>query len=99
MFIPSEVVSQCNSRLYELPEGKGMAQAILGVDVARFGNDETVIYRNFKGHLKLVRKRHGQNLMATVGDIVKEYKGRRSNRPAQGSETGAEIEMAVYYSD
>ena len=74
MFIPSEVVSQCNSRLYELPEGKGMAQAILGVDVARFGNDETVIYRNFKGHLKLVRKRHGQNLRATVGDIVKEYK-------------------------
>ena len=51
-----------------------MAQVILGVDVARFGDDETVIYRNFKGHLKLVRKRRGQDLMATVGDIVKEYR-------------------------
>ena len=74
MFMPSEVVDQCCSHLYELPEGKGMAQVILGVDVARFGDDETVIYRNFKGHLKLVRKRRGQDLMATVGDIVKEYR-------------------------
>lgn len=74
VFIASEVVDQCNSRLYELPEGKGMPHVIIGVDVARFGDDETVIYRNFKGHLKLARKRHGQNLMATVGDIVKTYK-------------------------
>ena len=74
VFMPSEVVEQCCSPRYELPEGKGMAQVILGVDVARLGYDETVIYRNFKGQLKLVRQRHGQNLMATVGDIVKEYK-------------------------
>lgn len=74
VFISSELVDQCSSRIYELPEGKGMPHVIIGADVARFGDDETVIYRNFKGHLELARKRHGQNLMATVGDIVKIYK-------------------------
>lgn len=74
VFIGLDIIEQCCSRQYELPEGKGMSQVILGVDVARFGDDETVIYRNFQGTLKLVRKRRGQDLMATVGDIVKEYK-------------------------
>lgn len=74
VFMLPEVVEQCCSPRYELPEDKGMAQVILGVDVARFGDDETVIYRNFKGRLKLVRKRRGQDLMATVGDIVNEYR-------------------------
>lgn len=74
VFIGLQLIEQCCSRIYELPEGKGMAQVMLGVDVARFGDDETVIYRNFKGHTKLVRKRRGQDLMATVGDVVREYK-------------------------
>jgi len=74
VFIGLSLIEQCSSRLYELPEGKGMAQVILGVDVARFGDDETVIYRNFKGNAKMVKKRRGQDLMATTGDIVKEYK-------------------------
>ena len=42
--------------------------------MARFGDDETIIYRNYHGHCKIVRNRRGQNLMATVGDIVKEFK-------------------------
>lgn len=70
---PSLVESRC-SKYYELPEGKGMRQVILGVDVARFGDDETVIYRNFQGHARMVRHRRGQSLMATAGDIVAEYK-------------------------
>lgn len=74
VFMSVEIVEQCGSRVYELPEGKGMAHVILGADIARFGDDETVIYRNFKGHAKLVRKRRGQDLMATVGGIVKEYR-------------------------
>lgn len=74
VFIGLSLIEQCSSRLYELPEGKGMAQAILGVDVARFGDDETIIYRNIKGNAKMVRNRRGQDLMATAGDIVKEYK-------------------------
>lgn len=73
IFISSQLMEQCTSRQYELPEGKGMAKVILGVDVARFGDDETVIYRNFQGHIKMVKHRRGQDLMATVGDIVQEY--------------------------
>ncbi|SDH04295.1 hypothetical protein SAMN05660368_03737 [Marvinbryantia formatexigens] len=74
VFISQELIDQCTSRQYELPESRGMAQVILGVDVARYGNDETVIYRNFKGRIKMVRNRRGQNLMATAGDIVREYR-------------------------
>lgn len=74
VFIALSLVEQCCDKVYELPEGKGMTQVILGVDVARFGDDETVIYRNFKGRAKLARKRRGQDLMATVGDVVREYK-------------------------
>lgn len=74
VFIMLSVIEQCGSREYELPEDKGMPYVIFGVDVARFGDDETVIYRNYKGKLKLVATRRGQNLMATVGDIVALYK-------------------------
>ena len=74
VFIPAEMIEQCTSRTYELPEGKGMPFVILGCDVARFGDDETIIYRNFKGQCRLVHHRRGQDLMATVGHIVEEYR-------------------------
>ena len=51
-----------------------MPYIIFGVDVARFGDDETIIYRNTKGKLKLAVHRKGQDLMATAGDIVSQYK-------------------------
>ena len=66
-------IEQCGSKIYELPEDKGMPYVMLGVDVARYGDDETVIYRNCKGKLKLVVHRRGQNLMKTVGDIIAQY--------------------------
>lgn len=74
VFIPLSIIEQCSSRLLELNDTDGMQTVILGVDVARFGDDETVIYRNYHGRCKIVRKRRGQNLMATVGDIVQEYR-------------------------
>lgn len=74
VFIPLSTVEQCGSKLYELDEGSGMPYIIFGVDVARFGDDETVIYRNCKGSLKIVANRRGQDLMRTVGDIVIQYK-------------------------
>ncbi len=74
VFIMLSLVEHCGSKIYELPEDKGMPYIIFGVDVARFGNDETVIYRNTKGKLKLAVHRKGQDLMATVGDIVSQYK-------------------------
>ncbi len=74
VFIILSLIEQCGSRLYELPENKGMPYIIFGVDVARYGDDESVVYRNVKGKLKMVVRRRGQNLMATVGDIVAQYK-------------------------
>lgn len=74
VFIILSTIEKCGSKLYELPEDKGMPYIMFGVDVARYGDDETVIYRNVKGKLKMVVHRHGQNLMATVGDIVIQYK-------------------------
>ena len=74
VFIPIELISQCSSKLYELPDGAGMPFAVLGCDVARFGDDETIIYRNYKGCCQLVRHRRGQDLMATAGDLVVEFK-------------------------
>ncbi len=74
VFILLSLIEQCGSKIYELPQDKGMPYIMFGVDVARFGDDETVIYRNVKGKLKLVVHRQGQNLMATAGDIVAQYK-------------------------
>lgn len=74
VFIGSELANQCTDRYYELPEGRGMSVVTLGVDVARFGDDETVIYENYKGRLKIAKTRRGQDLMATVGDIIWAYK-------------------------
>lgn len=74
VFIMLSLIEQCGSKVYELPEDKGMPYIMFGVDVARYGDDETVIYRNIKGKLNLAIHRHGQNLMATVGDIVVQYK-------------------------
>lgn len=74
VFIMLFVIEQCGSKVYELPEDKGMPYIMFGVDVARFGDDETVIYRNVKGKLRMVIHRQGQDLMATVGDIVAQYR-------------------------
>ena len=74
VFIMLSLIEHCGSKIYELPEDKGMPYIMFGVDVARFGDDETVIYRNTQGKLKLAVHRKGQDLMATVGDIVSQYK-------------------------
>lgn len=42
----------------------------LGVDVARFGNDETAIAENIGGDISIPIVRRGQNLMKTTGDII-----------------------------
>ena len=46
----------------------------LGVDVARYGDDETVIATNVGGKIEIPTIRHGQSLMTTVGDIVIMYR-------------------------
>lgn len=46
----------------------------MGVDVARYGDDETIIATNVGGEIDIPVVRHGQSLMTTVGDIVRTYK-------------------------
>lgn len=74
VFIPLTLIEQCSSRVYELPAEQETDYVILGCDVARFGDDETVIFRNYKGHCRQVKARRGQDLMATVGDLVWQYR-------------------------
>lgn len=42
----------------------------LGVDVARYGDDDTVIAEKVDGVVRPLLIRHGQDLMRTVGDIL-----------------------------
>ncbi len=74
IFISLSIIEQCISTLYELPEKQVSPHIIFGVDVARFGDDETIIYQNIQGKLKMAKHRRGQDLMATVGDIVSLYR-------------------------
>lgn len=74
VFIGLDLIESCGSKIYELPKERMHPQIILGVDVARFGDDETVIYRNTRGKLKIAAKHRGQDLMATCGYIVQQYK-------------------------
>lgn len=74
VFISLSMIEQCSSKQYTIPDEKRSPYIMFGVDVARFGDDETIIYRNVRGKLEIVAERRGQNLMATVGDIVKAYK-------------------------
>ncbi|MEH2960088.1 terminase B [Candidatus Merdisoma sp. JLR.KK006] len=74
VFIGLSLCEQCSNRSYELPDDLRSPYIIFGVDVARFGDDETVIYRNNRGKLELAKHRRGQDLMKTVGDIVSLYR-------------------------
>lgn len=57
----------------ELPENPKPTSISFGVDVARYGDDSTVISKNVDGKITIPCKRHGQDTMATVGDIVRQY--------------------------
>lgn len=45
----------------------------LGVDVARYGSDETVMYENAGYNCRMVENYRGHGLMETVGHIIKHY--------------------------
>ena len=55
-------------------EEKEIKRISFGVDVARYGSDETVIALNVGGEITLPMTFRGQSLMSTVGSIVKLYR-------------------------
>lgn len=69
VFIPINIIEAATMREID----GDIAFIRLGVDVARFGDDETIIAKNVSGNITLPIIRKGQDLMRTVGDIVKYY--------------------------
>lgn len=71
VFMPLPLVEAAVGR--ELPDDD-VGKITLGIDVARYGDDETIIAQNVGGKVHLPVIAHGQNLMRTVGDIVITYR-------------------------
>lgn len=71
VFLPLPLIEQ--SVINELDTEK-IYKITMGVDVARYGDDETIIATNVGGIIDIPVVRHGQSLMTTVGDIVMQYK-------------------------
>ena len=70
VFIPLYLIEAAVNNEVEIDTIKRIS---FGVDVARYGNDETVIAKNVNGIITMPIKRRGQNLMKTVGEIVAQY--------------------------
>ncbi len=70
VFIPIAIIEAATMREAE----DGVSFIRLGIDVARFGDDETIIAENIANNITLPIVRKGQDLMRTVGDIVKHYR-------------------------
>lgn len=72
VFIMLSLVEHCT--MLDLSEDISIKRISFGVDVARYGNDETVIAQNVGGKVVLPVSFRGQSLMTTVGKIVWQYK-------------------------
>jgi len=80
VFIMLSIVEHCT--MIDLPEDKPINRISFGVDVARYGNDETVIAKNVGGNITLPVSFRGQSLMTTVGKIVQQYRAVIKEYPA-----------------
>lgn len=76
-FIPTDLFDAAASRTF--PPNLD-APRILGVDVARFGDDGTELVERQAQLIKHLKQRHGQDTMATVGDIMNELKKGKAER-------------------
>ena len=72
VFIMLSLVEHCT--MLDLPDDALIKRISLGVDVARYGNDETVIASNIGGKITLPAMFRGQSLMTTTGKIVQMYR-------------------------
>lgn len=68
VFIPLPLVEGAIANDIENEETPAVIE--LGVDVARFGDDDTVIAPKVGGVVRPLIVKHGQNLMRTTGDII-----------------------------
>lgn len=68
VFIPISMVEQSIATDVSVKEVPDIID--IGCDVARFGDDKTIIGYRVDGILKIFKKRHGQDTMSTANDIV-----------------------------
>ncbi len=80
VFIMLSLIEHCCMR--EQPEDVPVGRIAFGVDVARYGSDETVIARNVGGNITLPVAFRGKSLMATTGKIVQLYRQTLAEYPA-----------------
>lgn len=66
-FIPTDLFDAAAERQFARDT---TAPRIMGVDGARYGDDSTAISERQGGHGLLLKVRHSQDTMATVGDVV-----------------------------
>lgn len=68
VFIPISMVEQSINT--DIEEKKNPFIIDVGCDVARFGDDKTVIGYRIDGIVKFYKKRHGQDTMKTADDVL-----------------------------
>lgn len=71
VFIPISIAEQAT--MNEPVEHVRPSRIAIGVDVARFGDDQTVISTNIDNDIVSIQKRHGQDLYKTSEDILAAY--------------------------
>lgn len=72
VFIMLSMIEHCIMK--DAPEDVPIKRIAFGVDVARYGSDETIIAKNVGGNITLPVMFRGQSLMTTVGKIVQQYR-------------------------
>jgi hypothetical protein len=72
VFMQLSIIEHCC--MLDLPDDIPIKRISFGVDVARFGSDETVIAKNVGGNITLPVMFRGQSLMTTVGKVVQMYR-------------------------
>ena len=72
VFIPFSDVEK--ALMLDFGEEHEILKLSIGVDVARYGDDETVIYSNASNLIRLEHRRTKQDLMVTTGVVVRTYK-------------------------
>lgn len=80
VFIMLSIIEHCI--MLDLSEDVPIKRISFGVDVARYGSDETIIARNAGGNITLPVMFRGQSLMTTVGKIVQQYRAAIKEFPA-----------------
>ena len=71
VFIPISIAEKAT--MNEPVEHIRPSRLAIGVDVARFGDDQTVLSINIDSDIVSIRKRHGQDLYKTAEDILAVY--------------------------